>query len=107
VVALKNPDPLMRRASAGSKYGRMPLSNEVKVLKELILPGESPFMAWSAMKCTLVSCAERPAVDCSPAGELEHPPLLVYLNQPSSFCLALGLFENHHAGQSTGMAKGK
>jgi hypothetical protein len=107
VIALKNPDPLMRRASAGSKHGQIPLSDKVKVPKERILPGESPFRAGAALKRTLVSCAERPAVDGSPAGELEHLPPLPYLHQPSTFCLALGLLENRHASQAAGMAKEK
>ena len=68
----ENPDPLMRRTSAGSKHVRMPLSDEVKVPKESILPFENPIRVGAAMKRTLVSCAEHPAVDCAPAGRVDE-----------------------------------
>jgi hypothetical protein len=65
----------------------MPWSDEVKVPTERILLRESPFRAGAALKRTLVTFAERPAVDFSPAGEPEHLPPLPHLHQPSSFCL--------------------
>jgi hypothetical protein len=62
------------RASVGSKYGRMPWSGEVKVPTEHILLGESPFKVEAALKCKLVTCAERPAMDFSPVEDPEHSP---------------------------------
>jgi hypothetical protein len=34
------------------------------------LPFENPIRAGAAMKRTLVSCAEHPAVECAPAGNI-------------------------------------
>ncbi len=107
VKAQKNSDPLMWHACAGSKHRQMPLTDEVEAPKECILSGESPSSAVIALKRTIICCAERRAVDLYCTGGLESSPLLAYLNQLSSFCFALGLLENHHAGLSTGMAKGK
>jgi cob(I)alamin adenosyltransferase len=77
------------------------LTQEVKLPKGLIVPGDSPAGAFLDLARTIVRRAERRLVELFQLEGLPNPELLKYINRLSSLCFILELFENHLAGNET------
>jgi cob(I)alamin adenosyltransferase len=75
------------------------LSQQVKLPKEFIIPGDTPGGAALALARTIVRRAERRVAEVLHKELVENGELLRYLNRLSSLCFVLELAENQHAGK--------